>query len=368
VHERDNAADDVRRKISANEILTDDTGIKITKDTLHLFAENSAANSEREENGGAQPNGRIEDSDGAKNNQHAANVIGLPSTSQAAKHDGDRLFSMDFSSMRCHWFTEIRFARAEIVWLSASVRRKSIHMKRILFSVLLVGVVVSLSAQIRGPSPGVNAQMLKMFGDTKAFSANAEARVLDRDQKEISAMPMTMAMRDGKLRSEMDVSQVKGSAIPPEAAAMMKQAGMDKMVTLILPDKKTTLISYPGLQSYAEMRFSEEDASDEKLVSTEAGKESIDGHPCTKTKLTSTDAKGKTHEAFIWQATDLKKFPIQMQMAQSSQTLIVKFQPPRFEQPDAALFEPPAGYTKYPSIQALMQAAMMKMFGGAQAK
>jgi len=68
----------------------------------------------------------------------------------------------------------------------------------------------------------------------------------------------------------------------------------------------------------------------------------------------------------VWQATDLKKFPLQMQMAQRANTLIVKFQPPKLEAPDAALFDVPAGYTKYASVQELMQAAMMKMFGGAK--
>jgi len=242
-------------------------------------------------------------------------------------------------------------------------------MKRFLVALTLTSFAVSAFAQMRGgPSTGINARMLKMFGDTKAFSANAEARILDKDQKEVTTMPMTMALRDGKLRSEMDVSQVKGSGMPPEAAAMMKQAGMDKMVTLVRPDKKATIISYPGLQSYAEVPFSEDEAAEEKVESTEVGKEPIDGHPCVKTKFTSTDSKGTTREAFVWQATDLKKFPLQMQMVQRSQTLIVKFQPPKFETPDAALFDMPAGYTKYPSVQALMQAAMMKMFGGAGAK
>jgi hypothetical protein len=240
-------------------------------------------------------------------------------------------------------------------------------MKRLLVMLTLAACAVSALAQMRSPTT-INAQMLQMFGDIKAFTANAEARILDKEQKEVSSMPMTMSLRDGKLRSEMDVSQVKGAAIPPEAAAMMKQAGMDKMVTLIRPDKKATLISYPGLQSYAEVPFSEDEAAEEKVESTEVGKEPIDGHPCTKTKFTSTDSKGKTHEAFVWQATDLKKFPLQMQMAQRSQTLIVKFQPPKFEQPDAALFDVPSSYTKYPSVQALMQAAMMKMFSGAGAK
>ena len=241
-------------------------------------------------------------------------------------------------------------------------------MKQLLVAVVLAGFVISANAQMRGLSPGINPGMLKMFGETKAFSATAEARILDKDKKEVASMPMTMELRDGKLRSEMDVSQVKGGSIPPEAAAMMKQAGLDKMITLIHSEKKATIISYPGLQSYAEMPFSEEEAAEQKVESTEVSKESIDGHPCVKTKFTSTDSKGKVREAFVWQATDLKKFPLQMEMAQRSQTVIVKFQPPKFQTPDAALFDLPANYTKYPNVQALMQAAMMKMLGGAGTK
>ena len=164
-------------------------------------------------------------------------------------------------------------------------------MKRLLMALALTGFAFSTSAQMRGPSSGINPRMLKMFGDTKAFTANAEVRLMDKDQKETAAMPITMALRDGKLRSEMDISQAKGASIPPEAAAMMKQAGMDKMVTLIYPDKKATVISYPGLQSCAEMPFSEEEAAEEKVEATEVGKETIDGHPCVKTKMTSTDSK-----------------------------------------------------------------------------
>jgi len=233
---------------------------------------------------------------------------------------------------------------------------------------MLVGLAGSAAAQKGAPATGINAAMLRMFGDIKTFTATAEARMLDKDLKEISVMPMTMSMRDNKLRSEMDLSQVKGGSIPPEAAAMMKQAGMDRMVTVIRPDQKATLIVYPGLKSYAEMPISENDLAEAKVESTEVGKETIDGHPCTKTKLSSTDSKGKQQEAFVWQASDLKRFPIQMQMAQRSNTLIVKFQPPKLETPEAALFEVPATYTKYPSVQALMQAAMMKMFSGAGEK
>jgi hypothetical protein len=192
--------------------------------------------------------------------------------------------------------------------------------------------------------------------------------MLDKEEKEISAIPMTMAMRDGKLRSEMNLSDIKGNSIPAEAGAMMKQAGMDKMVTIARPDKKMNVISYPGLKSYCETPFSASEAAEGKVEITEVGKETVDGHPCVKKKLTTTDSKGRPQEAFVWQASDLKNFPVQMEMAQRANKLIVKFQSPTLETPEAALFEIPADYTKYDSVQALMQAAMMKMFNGAGGK
>ena len=245
---------------------------------------------------------------------------------------------------------------------------KIISMKKLLLVAALVASVVSASAQFSSPPTGVNAEMLKLFGDTKAFSAKATARLLDKDQKETLSMPLTMALRDGKLRSEMNMSEIQGNAIPAEAASMMKQAGMDQMITLVLPGKKATVISYPGLKSYAEMPFTESEKTETKVEFTDMGKETLDGHPCLKKKLTTTDSKGRPQEMFVWQATDLKNFPIQMELPQRSNRLIVKFQAPKLETPDAALFDLPAGYTKYDSIQMLMQSALMKMFSNGGAK
>jgi hypothetical protein len=239
---------------------------------------------------------------------------------------------------------------------------KLMPMKKLLLVAALVASIVSASAQFNSPPTGVNAEMLKMFGDTKAFSAKATARLLDKDQKETLSMPLTMALRDGKLRSELNMSDMQGQAIPAEVAGMMKQAGMDQMVTLVLPDKKATVISYPGLKSYAEMPFSESEKKEEKVEFTEVGKETIDGQACVKKKFTTTDSKGRTQELFVWQATGLKNFPIQMELPQRSNKLLIKFQAPKLETPDAALFDLPAGYTKYDNFQMMMQSAMMKMF------
>lgn len=240
-------------------------------------------------------------------------------------------------------------------------------MKRFFFVIFLAGMVASTSAQMGSPPSGINAAMLKMFGDVKAFTVKAEARILDKNSNVVSAIPMTLSMRDEKLRSDMDISLMKGGSIPPEAAAMMKQVGMDKMVTIVRADKKATLISYPGLKSYAEVPFSEGETVEGKVVITDLGKDTIDGQACTKTKLSAADAKGRAQEAFVWHAEG-KKFPVQIQMEQRKNTLVLKFIEPKLETPEASLFETPGTYAKYNSVQELMQAAMMKMFSGAGEK
>ncbi len=136
------------------------------------------------------------------------------------------------------------------------------------------------------------------------------------------------------------------------------------MLLLMDPAKKSTVLIYPGLQSYATVGMSAEETAESKAEITEVGKETINGHPCIKKKVTATDSKGKAQDAFVWAATDLKDFPVQVEMKQKRQTVRINFNTPSFDKPDAKLFELPAGYTKYDSIQAMMQGAMMKMIGG----
>ncbi|HMJ89451.1 MAG TPA: DUF4412 domain-containing protein [Candidatus Acidoferrum sp.] len=239
-------------------------------------------------------------------------------------------------------------------------------MKR-LFLALTIALFAAVPARAQmggAPNTGINASLVKMFGDTKAFTAKGDVRISDGNGKEVSSMPVSWALLDGKLRADMDMSQMKGGSVPPEATAMLKQTGMDKMQLLVNPASKTTLIIYPGLQAYAPVPDEAESGS--KVETTDVGKETIDGHPCLKKKMTTTDADGKVQEAFLWSATDLKNFPVKMEMKQKNNTVLIQFSTPSFDKPDAKLFEVPANYTKHASIQGLMQAAMMKMFGGAK--
>jgi hypothetical protein len=167
----------------------------------------------------------------------------------------------------------------------------------------------------------------------------------------------------------MDMTKIKGGKIPPGAAEQMKEMGMSSLVVISRPDKKLNYMIYSGLQAYTENEAKDAESTDEaskyKVETTELGKETLDGHPCVKNKFIVTDDKGKTHESLVWNATDLKKFPIKIETAEDGQKITLHFSDIKLAKPDDSLFAPPAGFTKYDNMMALMQQEMMKRLGGA---
>ena len=209
--------------------------------------------------------------------------------------------------------------------------------------------------------------MSKLFGDNQAFSATMEIQVTDKSGKPIT-MPGKISFDTGKSRFEINMADMKGGQMPPDTAAQMKAMGMDQMMTISRPDKKVAYMIYPGMQSYAEIQPSKADSaptnSDYKVEITEIGKETVDGHPCVKNKYVVTDNDGVKHESTVWNATDLKKFPVKIETVEQGGNVIMLFKNVSLTKPAASLFDPPAGFTKYDNIQQLMQQEMMKRMGG----
>jgi hypothetical protein len=225
-------------------------------------------------------------------------------------------------------------------------------------------------AQMGGPpNTGFNAALTKLFGTTTAFSARCDVRVLDKSQKEKMSMPMEFALLDGMVRAEIDMTKIKGQGMNAEQAEQIKQMGMERVISIIRPDKKTLNLLYPAMKSCVAMPLPKEDADaiekETKLEKTVLGKETLDGHPCEKSKVVLTDINGKKSEALVWTATDLKDFPIQIQTTEKAETVILRYSNIQTAKPDAKQFDVPAGYTSYDSMQAFMMGVMQKMMGEA---
>ncbi len=221
-----------------------------------------------------------------------------------------------------------------------------------------------------GGAPGAQfgGAMNKIFGDHKFFSADLQTEMADAAGKTELSVPAKMVFLEGKARVELDISQAKGPSIKPEMAAQLQMMGMSEMTAISRPDKKLSYLVYPGLKSYAEMPMTEAEAGtdDSKMkVDVKAdGSESVDGQDCLRNKVTVTDADGKAREFTVWNAKGLKKFPVKVETIEGGRATKMLFKAVKFDKPDAAKFDAPKDYERYTDMQAMMQGAMMKKFGG----
>ncbi len=219
-----------------------------------------------------------------------------------------------------------------------------------------------------GPAPGgpgFDGAMRKLFGDNTAFTATLETQIKPKSD-DLITMPGKIFFDSGKARIEMNLADVKGLKLPPNALDQMKSMGLDQMITISLPEKKLAFLIYPGLKSYVESPLPAAAAATNlnfKVTTTELGKETVAGHPCVQNKVLVTDTAGKTNEFTVWNATDLKNFPVKVFRAGPDADATMLFTDVLLTKPAANLFDPPADYTRYDNVQTMMQAEIMKRMG-----
>lgn len=228
----------------------------------------------------------------------------------------------------------------------------------------LVAILMSLSVRAQMPdAAGANSAMIKLFGDNLAFTARANVQVAGTNRVIWLEMPIVFSAGDAKLRVDVDLNQLQSRAVDPKMIAHYKQVGLDRITSIIRPDRKMTYIIYPGVQSYASMTLANEDAeiANQKVEKKVLGKETIDGHPCVKNYSTVRSSKGAVlMQAVTWNAADLKDFPVQIQTQENGSTTMMHFQQVTLGKPAATQFEPPANYRRYGDTQDLLMAAENK--------
>ena len=86
-----------------------------------------------------------------------------------------------------------------------------------------------------------------------------------------------------------------------------------------------------------------------------------------KNKVVVTDADGHKDEATLWNATDLKDFPVQIMSTEKGDSVTIRYRDVQLAKTDAKQFATPTGYKEYDDIQSLMQGVMAKMMKDAGA-
>lgn len=222
-------------------------------------------------------------------------------------------------------------------------------------------------AQAGMPGVQISGAMEKLFGEHKAFSAALELQTEGGPTGPITITGF-IANLNQMSRFEMDLSKIQSASVPAAAIAQMKQMGMDKMVMIAIPDKKTVLMEYPSMKAYVEMPLPDEGSTkmeDYKIELTELGAETVAGHPCVKNKSVVTGPDGVKHESTVWYATDMDKFPVKIEVNENETKIAMIFKDVKLEKPAASQFAAPTNFQKYESMTSLMM-SKMKVGQGAQ--
>jgi len=231
----------------------------------------------------------------------------------------------------------------------------------LLAGIVLLGLTAPpvLPAQAPGAEQaGLNGALLKLFAPTTAFSAQAEVRMLDRTGKETLSLTMGFAVIEGRVRVDLDMSKVRSAEIRPAQLAEFTRMGLDRVITVVRPDKKSALIIYPALKAYAEVPMTAETVTewttDYQVQKRRLGQEKVDGHPCERNRVTLTGKGSPPQTATVWNATDLAQFPIRIELNQPEATISLHYTEISRTRPAAKDFEPPPGTVRYESVERLV--------------
>jgi outer membrane lipoprotein-sorting protein len=81
-----------------------------------------------------------------------------------------------------------------------------------------------------------------------------------------------------------------------------------------------------------------------------AGTDTVDGHACKVENLTVTSRDGKSTKMKVWEAEDLKGFPIKTEMQTSRGLITMEYKDVSFNEPDASLFTHPENCRQMPAM------------------
>jgi hypothetical protein len=91
-------------------------------------------------------------------------------------------------------------------------------------------------------------------------------------------------------------------------------------------------------------------AQDATIERSPAGTDTVDGHACKVENLTVTSRDGKSTKMKVWEAGDLKGFPVKIEMPSGHGPVTIEYKDVRLNEPDASLFTHPENCRQMPAM------------------
>jgi hypothetical protein len=213
--------------------------------------------------------------------------------------------------------------------------------------------------------PKMKAFFSKILSDTPEFSADAVVGLFNTNGSMQLKIPISFALTDERMRQEIDVM---GISFPVEWREAMQKAHMDKIVVITQTDSKKVYLAFPGIQAYEEYTIPDavlyemtRRVDTANVKKKEYGQEVIENHLCVQETLLVTETNRPGEIAILRCATDLKNFPIRMDILTPTSTTRFAFENVQIKKQDPALFEVPANYMAFTNSADIMRYAKQKI-------
>jgi hypothetical protein len=188
------------------------------------------------------------------------------------------------------------------------------------------------------------------------FSAVVHSVSFNKSDSKSWAFDALLWITGPKMKMEMDMTKMMEASGGNDAS----QSPMSRMIMLNRGDKKTSYTLYPNAQRYIVHTDSEAQNEKPKVEKVKIGRETIDGHPCDKYRVTVTYKDGKSQEGFIWNARDLGGMTIRSEVENKDFKMTTDLKNIVLKSSPASVFEIPQGYTEAKSFMELMAPAEKK--------
>jgi hypothetical protein len=205
-------------------------------------------------------------------------------------------------------------------------------------------------------SPLVSMVLSKALEKSPSFSARVEISLSGKTNAVASSAVGMIECQNGNIRWEAKLDDIKSPQLSDSARAVVRQINGNQLLLLTLPEQGANYLVLAGSQACLQQALPTLKLAAGKAPATT---ETVDGRVCLREKLKAVATDGPSGDVLIWRSKELKSVPVQLQLAESGETIKIRIKDIRFGAIVSARFRVPQGLTKYNSVEDLVQSVLI---------
>ena len=204
----------------------------------------------------------------------------------------------------------------------------------------------------------VLAKFMETQGDFSAFG-DMEVRTTNGTSKvDYQHFPFTLSILDGRIRTELDLRNVPKKLDGSGGLSALRQIGIGRIVSVTLPELRSTHVIFPSAESYVAKPLAIEDTPTAMQIAKRlVGREHLNGKPYDKYQCNLDFMSGERVPVEIWQVPGTADKAVFLRIRQKGSSVTVRFRVIRPGKVPEELFDTPKEFSKHPDLGYLMQAA-----------